>query len=434
MAQSVKFTQKRVADAAPSEKGERMIGDAATAGLFLRVRASGGKSWVFVYRLAGAGRRGSVKRMTIGDATRWTLEEARREAARLRGEVADRKDPAQERRERVEARKAEEAERAALDARLRLGDALDAYERYLERRGVRDRANVLSALRRRLKADPPKGLGDVAVADIDRSDVMGIVQKMEADGLQGAAKSLRQKSATFLNWAADQGHIAVNPLAGMRKERETRAQRLAGTGRALSEEELGAIWRACEAEDVNTALGAIVRVLILTGQRRTETALMRWRDLDLESGWWIIPADAAKNGERHEVPLPSPLCKLIAAQPRHARCEHVFTNDGKRPVSGWSKLEPALRKAAGLEHPWTLHDLRRSFRSGLTRIGADERLAELMINHRPRDLRSVYDREPRFGERRRLADRWEAHLRPHLEGRAGGGANVVRLRRAQGGA
>lgn len=425
MAETVKLTARRVAEAAPVDGRERMIGDAPTPGLFLRIRPTGGKSWVFVYRLPGAGRGGGVKRITIGDATRWTLDGARREAARLRGEVADRRDPAQERREAAEALNQAKAVQAAQDARLRLSAALGAYERHLAQRGVRDRVNVLSALRRRLLAEPPEGLGDVAVADLDRPAIMAIVTKLEAAGLTGAARSLRQKAATFLNWAADRGHIQANPLAGMRRERSTRAQRLAGSGRALTEAELRTVWKACEAPGVNRVLGAIVRVLILTGQRRTETALMRWQDVDLETGWWTIPAEVAKNGEQHEVPLPPVLRDLIAAQPRHAGGAYVFTNTGDKPVSGWSKLEPKLREAADLAEPWTLHDLRRSFRTGLTRLGADERLAELMINHRPLDLRAVYDREPRLQERRRLAERWAARV-------AGGGTTAAK-RRGQGG-
>ncbi len=73
-------------------------------------------------------------------------------------------------------------------------------------------------------------------------------------------------------------------------------------------------------------------------------------------------------------------------------------------------MMPELRKAAGLDAPWTLHDLRRTFRSGLTALGVEESVGEIMINHRPETLRSIYDREPRLDARRAAAKRWAAHL------------------------
>ncbi len=438
----VALTAERVANAQPPVKGERVITDAATPGLVLRIRASGAKSYAFVYRARGAGRAGTVRRVTIGDAARMTLKQARREAARLRDDVVDRIDPAAEKRAAAEAERARREAQERLDARLKLSEALDAYQAHLNLRGVKEAANVVSVLRRYLhggcegRGEPFEGLGDAAVADIDRASVMRLVGRLETAGLPGAAKSLRQKSATFLNWAADRGHIQANPLAGMRRERQTRAALLAAPGRMLTEEELGAVWRACADPTVNRAFASVVRILILTGQRRTETSLMRWEDLDLAAGWWTIPADVAKNGRAHEVPLPGAARALISAQPRFNACPWVFTNNGRAPVSGWSKLEPALRTAAALGAPWTLHDLRRSFRSGLTRIGAEDRLAELMINHRPRDLRAVYDREPRLEERRRLADRWAERLASFLEGRSPPpiGGNVVVLRATREGA
>lgn len=416
----IKFTTKRVEELALPEEGERVVFDTQARGLALRLRTTGGRSWVFVYRIPGAGRDGQPKRITIGSAKRWTVDEARREAARLWTEVADRRDPAAERRAAREKAKEAQERQEVRDARLHLLEALDAYEAYLTHRGVKRRANVLSTLRRHLMGDDSgaeeafRGLGNVAVEEIDRPGVMALVTRLEASGQRGAAQELRTKASTFLNWAVDRGHIEANPLAGLRRERTTRAQRAAGKGRMLTEQELGAIWRACADPAVNAAFGAIVRTLILTGQRRTETAQLRWQDVDLASGWWIIPAELTKNGHAHEVPITRPLHEIIEARPRHNSRDWIFTNTGASPVSGWSKLEPKLREAAGLSEPWTLHDLRRSFRSGLTRLGTDDRLAELMINHRPQDLQAIYDREPRLVERQEVAARWAAHLKKYF--------------------
>jgi integrase len=421
----IKLTKDRIAKATSDGKSERYLWDTEAPGLGLRVRAGGSKSFVFGYRVLGRGRDGQFKRVRIGDAAALSLDQARIEARALAGEVARGVDPASDRRAAREEEKARKAEQEALDARLRLRVALQRYDAHLEMRQVRDRRNVISALTRHL-LESDYGIGDVPLVEIDRAAIMAVVEKLEtgeafneADAAPrrqpGAARSLRQKATTFLNWAANRGHVPLNPLAGMRRERETKPDEQGSCGRMLLEAELGVIWRACADAVVSRALGAVVRVLILTGQRRTETSLMRWEDVDLDEGWWVIPAHVAKNGKAHIVPLPLAVSQIIDAQPRFVDCPFVFTSSGTSPLSGWSKLEPKLRAKADLAEPWTLHDLRRSFRSGLTRLGADHHLGELMINHRPKTLRSIYDREERLDERRAMAERWAEHLRPFLD-------------------
>lgn len=123
--------------------------------------------------------------------------------------------------------------------------------------------------------------------------------------------------------------ILANPLQGYRSQRLTKAERIAQPGRDLSDAELENVWQECEAEDVNSAFGRLIRILILTGQRRNETALMRWADLDEAGEWWTIPAEHAKNGISHEVPLPALARAVIKSAPRHEGCEYVFTTNGR---------------------------------------------------------------------------------------------------------
>lgn len=103
----------------------------------------------------------------------------------------------------------------------------------------------------------------------------------------------------FLGWCVDEGLLPANPLAGWRQPRRTRAERLERPGRALADGELAALWTACEAN--GSTFAAYLRSLLLTGQRRTETALMRWKDVDLGGGVWTIPAAVTKSGREHRV-------------------------------------------------------------------------------------------------------------------------------------
>lgn len=403
----MKLSDERIRRITPPDTGESTVWDTEVLGLGVRCIPSGAKSYIVTYR-AGRGRSGTPRRVTLGKVNAIRLEDARERALDIRAQVMRGGDPVAELRA---ARK--EAARPALT----LSEALDRYERDQERRGVVGRGNVLSALRRHLLGH----VRDIPVAQVDRRAVVEAIEALEAAGLAGAATALRSHSSTFLKWCADRGFIEANPLQGYRASRATRAQRVARPGRDLSDSEIALAWAACEGADVNPAFGQLVRMLILTGQRRTETSRMRWSDLNADRTVWRIPADDTKNGIAHDVPLPPLARHVIEAAHRHAACDYVFSTTGKGPISGWSKLEPRLRAEiarlavqegpeAALVEPWTLHDLRRTFRSGLSRLGVEPDVAEIMLNHRPETLRAIYDRDPRMDARRDAAERWALHV------------------------
>lgn len=393
----MKLTRERVRQIKPPTAGEMTVWDTEVVGLGVRCLPSGVKSYVVIYR-AGYGRDGIARRMTLGKASTLRLEDVREVALGIRGRVLKGEDPVAERRAQRR-----EAKRPALT----LTEALDRYDVDQFRREVADRKNVQSTLRRHLLTC----VGNVPLAELDRRAAVDAIEALESNNLPGAAKSLRGHASTFLKWCADRGWIQANPLQGYRAPRATRAQRIARPGRDLSDAEMAQVWEGCGADGINPAFGQIIRMLILTGQRRTETARMRWVDLDENRHWWRIPPDQTKNGIAHEVPLPPLAQNIIASAPQHEGCEFVFSTNGRSPISGWSKLEPKLRERAGLAEDWTLHDLRRTFRSGMTRLGIEPDVAEIMLNHRPDTLRSIYDRDPRLDARRDAAERWANHVR-----------------------
>lgn len=402
MTERMKLTRERIRRIEPPAKGEKTVWDTEVHGLGIRCLASGVKSYIVSYSAGlrtgkGRGTGPAPRRITLDKVGAVRLEDAREAAMDIRGRVMKGADPVVERRaQRLQERR----------EMVTLGVALDRYDADQQRRNVSDKRNVQSTLRRHLLGH----IGDVPLADLDRRSVVEAIEALEVRGLPGAAKSLRGHASTFLRWCADRGLIPVNPLQGYRAQRATRAERIAQPGRILSDDEIARVWVACGAERVNPSFGAFVQFTILTGQRRSETAAMCWHDLDTASEWWTIPAEQTKNGLAHEVPLPPLAQGILAARPRFEGCDVVFTTNGVGPLAGWSKLMPKLRDAAGLAENWTLHDLRRTFRSGLTKLGIETDLAEIMLNHRPETLRSVYDREPRLGDRRTAAERWANHV------------------------
>jgi integrase len=405
MVTKIKLTQQFVdATACPPDQAEAVWHDKELPGMKLRVQRSGAKSYTIRYR---AGGRGAQQRRLTLDARKIPLGEARREIRRRQGEIATGRDPARER----------QAERKR--DRARLGAALDRYETHLERRQVVKRGEVLSLLRRELE----RPFGNVDLADLDRAQLAERIATIEASGRPGAARELKVRANVFMGWAVGEGLIPANPLAGWRRPRATRAERLAPVGRALADAELSAFWNAASAAP--WPFNGYLQVLLLCGQRRSETAAMKWTDIDPDLATWTIPAAISKSGREHIVPLPEVVMEIIRASGR-TTSSLVFPGRGGGIMSGWNRRIASVRGASGLAH-WTLHDLRRTFRSGLSALGIDYAVRELMLNHVVGDdLDQRYDRDPRWRRRVEAAERWAQHVLGIVTGESA--AKVVPLR------
>jgi integrase len=393
--------QRIAAATCPPEKAHAILWDSERPGLGVRVYPSGRKVFIVLYR-AGGGRAARLRWLTIGEVGAIGLAEARDAAGIHLGTVAKGRDPATEKREMR--RKA-----GAL-----LEPAIERYGEELERRKVVRRREMISMLRRELLTP----LGNIDVATLDRAKMVERVEAIERAGMPGKANDFRAKAGAFLNWAASSGLIPANPFTGWRRQRRTRAQRLEQAGRALADAELPILWQAAGAA-ADVFFGTYVRLLLLTGQRRSETAAMRWRDLDLAAAVWTIPAEVTKAGRVHRVPLPPSAVSMLRALPRFAGTDLVFPGRGGRPMTGWNTRTDALREVTssqGMSH-WTLHDLRRTVRTGLGRLGVDPQTSELLLNHAIGDeLAATYDRGDYWRQRVEAAGRWARHVLGLVEG------------------
>lgn len=365
------------------------------ANLVLRVYATGTKAFYVLYR-AGSGRKAQKRADRIpGDAAALPIPDVKDAWRAKLGAIAKGRDPAGE-------RKAE-----AKRERNRLEPALDAYERDLARRKVVQRKQVMSLLRREVL----KPLGNVDLATLTRNDLVKRIGEVEASGRPGTAQDLRKNAAVFLGWCADHGKIMASPLAGWRRQRRTRAERLERPGRALADWELPELWKAADAQ--GWPFAAYLQMLLLLGQRRTETALMAWSDVDLDNGVWTVPPAITKSGRPHKIPLPVQAGAILRTHKRAVRADLVFPGRRNQPLTGWSKRLPPVYKlttAAGMA-PWTPHDLRRTVRTGLGRLGVDRVVAELLIDHAISDeLAQIYDRGDYWHLRVEAAQRWADHV------------------------
>ena len=386
----------------PNGKTQTILWDGAVTGLGLRCLAGGTKTWVFVYRAAGGGRKVPSQTFKLGSWPKVTAEAARKAARAQAGALAHGRDPAAERRE----------ERRSEKATLQL--ALDDYERSLEQRRIVNVRTIMSALRRGLAA-----LMKNDVRTLTRGHYVAAIAVIERGGRLGAAEDLRKHSRTFAEWCVARGLADFNPLAGLRRPRLTRAERLEAVerGRALSDAEIKRVWEAAESLG---SFGRLVRLALLTGMRRGELSGLRCDDI--KSDRIVLDAQHTKTGACHEVPLTDLMRDALSRQPR-ASSNLVFPSSrtGSR-ISGWTKLVRALVRSSGVN--FTLHDLRRTCRTLMSRLNVSEDIAELSIGHQRADLIARYNLDQAWLKRVAAFKRVSVHV---VTVTSSGSGNVVPL-------
>jgi integrase len=177
--------------------------------------------------------------------------------------------------------------------------------------------------------------------------------------------------------------------------------------RFLTDDELRAVWNACDG--LGYPSNAIIKLLILTGQRLREIANVSWSELDLDKALLIIPPGRMKNGRAHAVPLAPQALAIFKSMPRF-KGPFVFTTTGGRtPFVGFTKAKRRLDAASGVTG-WVLHDVRRTVRTNFGALPVPDNVRELIISHTQTVLRRTYDLYSYLDEKRECLRLWEARL------------------------
>jgi integrase len=362
-----RLTAAMVERIAPPAKGQIEYWDKNMPGFGLRVSYKGGKFWVLMTRVHG-----KLTRLTLGEWPTVTLADAHTAATTAKRQAKSGVDPREAQRLRQS-----DAEQAR---QLTFGVMADQFvERYAKPK-LRDR--TIGGYQAALKGKLTASWKDKPIASITRREVISLLDGLEAEGKHAAAKLTLAYLRKFFGWCAERDVISEAPtyrirLNGSLKPRE----------RALSLDELRTMWAA--ADEIGGTGGALVKTLILTGQRRYETSMMCWRDLSgLENGspLWSIPGEVTKNHRRHDVPLAPEAVAVIRSLPiitaksdtGEDKSGLVFTTTGTTPWSGFSKLKRQIDEQIAKQStedggepmaPWTMHDLRRSLVTGMNDRG-----------------------------------------------------------------
>jgi integrase len=356
-------------------------------GLYVVVHPTGKKSFAVRYRLNG-----KPAKLTLDRGL--SLAEARVAAAKVFIEVERGRDPNASKHQA-------KAAKALADA-----DTFQAVaEEYMKREGGRLRsADWRRGVLERLVYET---LGAQPIADIKRSDIIRLLDKIEAGELKRKGKPV--KGGVVMADRARRhppGHeLARDPvgrfqIADRARHGAGERERVGAVADSLAE--LCAVWKATDGAG---PFGSLVRFLLLTAARRTEASAMTWGELD--GADWTLPA--ARNKAKQDLlrPLSSAAQAVLSAQPRIG--DYVFSNTGRAPLSGYTLPKRALDAGSGVTG-WTLHDLRRTARSLMSRAGVNADHAERCLGHVIQGVRSVYDRHSFAREKAQAFDALAAQI------------------------
>jgi integrase len=206
------------------------------------------------------------------------------------------------------------------------------------------------------------------LADIDRRTIALRLAEIETNSGPGARNRVRSSLSAFFAFAIREGLVDVNPVTGTGKADEGPSR-----DRALSQAELTALLKALDADAGPFA--DIVRMLVLTGQRREEIGALRWSEVDFERGLIVLSAERTKNKRLHELPMSTQVRAILERQSR--KNDFVF---GRRWTS-WSRHRAILGRRLNGMPAWRLHDLRRTAATMMAEIGVLPHIVEAVLNH-----------------------------------------------------
>jgi integrase len=392
------LTAAAVARIKPPRGGQADHFDKSYPGLVLRCSYGGAKTWAYVFRLHGMQRR-----ITLGRWPGMSLADARTAWREAHGIVSQGESP-----------------------KHRRPAAADTFAAVVAEWLKRDQAENRSAadVGRSIERTVLPRWHDRMIATIKRRDVIEAIDAVADRGTPIAARRLHAHLHRLFKWSVGRGIIESNPMADLPKPgAETRRDR------ALTDAELVVVWKA--ADELGWPFGQAIKLLILTGARRTEIGALRWSEIQGDA--IRLEGARTKNSYPHHIPLSAAAGRVIETLPHIADSKYMLTVTGDTPISGWSKAKALLDRVATEIHgralpDWRLHDLRRTVATGLQKLGFSLQVIEAVLGHiggSRAGVVGVYQRHSFDPEKRQALDAWARHVEALVEGKP---AAVVPLR------
>jgi len=348
------------------------VWDASLKGFGLRVSQAGSKSWVV---MTGRDRRLT----TLSRYPTVSLKQARTDAKRLL----------------IDPPKGSQT----------FGEMLTLF---LSASALKNKESTTEGYKWLLKRHFSPTLDKKPLGGIQASEISDIIRALKSTPTTAVHALVAFK--VFFNWAVREGHAVATPVATMQLPAT-----ISSRERILSDTELKAVWKAAEA--IAYPFGTIVLLLIITGQRRGEIAALQkeWITEDAVT----LPKQITKNGREHTLPLGTLASSLL--QPILEQSQALLfpaRGQSSKPFNGWSKSKAKLDRISGVKD-YTLHDLRRTFSSGLAALGTPLHVTERLLNHvsgAVSGVAAIYNRYTYMAEMRQAMHAWEAKLESLVRG------------------
>ncbi|MET3824562.1 integrase [Sphingomonas sp. PvP055] len=357
----------------PPAVGQEEHADDLVTGLRLRIGAGGRKAWIVRTRAGG-----KPINKTIGTYPVLSLSKARDEAKKLLIEIATIGAPRTQR---------------------TFGELADQWLKNVAEPNNRS----WRLQKRRLEIHVLPRWKALPLDRIKRSDVRELVDSIEGTVAPGRALAIVR---TLFRYAMSRDWIDASPAEAIGNPGNDTPR-----DRVLNMDEVRRTYAA--AGLLGYPFGGFVTLLFLTGQRRTEVAAMRWDQVDLEAGTWILPADATKSERAHMVPLSPAAVDVLKLAP--CLGEYVWTSNGRTPISGFSKTKIRLDEFVAARGdpiaPWRFHDIRRSVATHMVRLGVTETVVGRILNHAPQGVTArVYALHSYAPEKREALQLWATEI------------------------
>jgi len=384
-----------------------VIWDSILAGYGLRLDKTR-RALIVQHRIRGAGQFKTTlghARTSDKDTAGLTAAEARERAGQLIRQCQDGVDPRHaERQASLEAVRAKRSSFAGVAAQ------------YMEERGVLRKD--ASELQRKFDVEILPVIGHIPIADLRRADVKNLVfEKAKAARVQ--ARLLKQLISLVCNFAIDEELIDANPVTRIIVPTNPPRERF------CSDVEIARLWNGLQFLNLDP-VDRILKLLLVTGQRRNEVAHMQWSELNIDDGRWELPSARNKSGRPHFVPLTRLALDLIGQPDGH---DLVFHRPDGSPIPGNTVSHALWRHRQELDlADLRVHDLRRSAASGLSKLGIDRLVISKILGHREGGITAVYDRWDYWDRKVLAMEAWAEHLKVVVTGQPAP-SNVRRLER-----
>ena len=373
------------------EKGQVEHSDSDVPGLRVRIGATGAKTFILRKRVGN-----QVRNITMGrHGPRFGLADARRKARSLLSDL--------------EASKV--LPRPAKQARSTQGTIRGMMPAYLASKA---HLRSIESLKRVVDKFILPQFGDRFADSITRAEITEFIAEI-VESTPPRARTVHAQLSAFYTWAMPRlDRLHANPCRDAGRPAKSKSR-----DRVLSDAELVGLWKVAEAE--TRPWSPALKLLMLTGTRRSEVFDANRAEFDLKAKEWVIPAERAKNGIPHIVHLSAPAIAVIKAIPETESSAKLFPAEGnpERSSSGFSKardrfrrsLDKVLKRTDG--ESWTLHDIRRTVATGLQRLGVRFEVTEAVLSHvsgAKGGIAGVYQRHDWKAEKRGALDAWARHL------------------------